>query len=287
MCREPLFMSVPSLVSTLFKATPALAIGCTLLLSAATGTQSTALAQADIDTNEFPSGLSPAGISSNDLMTAVDTYFRRPSNSRSRSRSRTTTGTRQGSCLGDTETAFTIFGPNTDIGQTVSSYPEFVWYLPESETPFPVTFRLLAPNEAGIPTPVHTAELPYTPGFVKYQLPTGSPALVAGKEYRWQVVVECDPNYPSRSLAQELSFEKVSAPAGLSQAVTAAATDASKAVAYGEQGIWYEAIAQVAKATTIEAQAVRTGLLRDLSALESDNRQLSQDIEAIAEMTAR
>lgn len=280
-------MPVPNLIFRVFKTVPALAIGGTLLFSSANVLQRSALAQVNTDTDEFPASFNSVSDSGSDLMMVLDTYFRRPDNSRSRSRSRTTTGTRQGGCLSDTETAFTVFGPNTDIGQTVSTHPEFVWYLPASEATFPVTFRLLAPNEAGIPALLHTAELPYTPGFMKYQLPANSPALVAGKEYRWQVIVECDPNYPSRSLAQELSFEVVSPPAGLSQAVTAATTDASRAIAYGERGIWYEAIAQVAQATAVEAQAVRTGLLRDLSALESDNHQLSQDIEAIAEVTDR
>ena len=180
-----------------------------------------------------------------------------------------------------------LLGPDSEIGQTSSAHPAFVWYLPESDTRYPVNFRLLAPNEAGIPTPIHTAQLDYTAGFVKYQLPTSLPALTPGKEYRWQVVVECNPNYPSRSPSQELSFEVVSSPAELSQALSSATTDADRAMAYGQSGLWYEAISQVAQSNTTAAQAVRTGLLQNLSELEGEETQFSKNIAAIAEATAR
>ena len=180
-----------------------------------------------------------------------------------------------------------LLGPDSDIGQTSAEHPTFVWYLPESSTRYPVNFRLLAPNEAGIPTPIHTAQLDYTAGFVKYQLPTSLPALTVGKEYRWQVVIECNPNYPSRSPSQELSFEVVPSPAALSQALAAATTDADKAIAYGQSGLWYEAIAQVAESNTATAQSTRAGLLQNLSELESENAQFSENITAIVQATTR
>ena len=222
--------------------------------------------------------------------TNTDSYFTPPTDSSPRSGSRTTTGTRNGSCLSETETAFTILGPEDTesvAGQTISAHPEFVWYLPESDLPFPVIFRLLAPDESGVPVPVHVAELSYAPGFVKYALPTDLPALTPGKEYRWQVIVECNPNYPSRALVQELSFEVVSAPPDLTQALATATTAAERALAYGSAGLWYDAIAQVAEPETAEALQIRSGLLNDLAALvATSNQTLSQDIAQIAQTTA-
>ncbi len=276
-----------SLLSTLLSASSALAISAAVLLPpSAAAQQAPILAQASLNLEDAPAALEPPANPrpTRGILTTTGTYFRPPNNPRPRSGSRTTTGTRQGGCLGNTETAFTILGPEATVGRTLSSHPEFVWYLPESDVTFPVAFRLLAPNEAGIPTPIHMAELSYTAGFTTYQLPPDVHALVANKEYRWQVVVACNPNYPSRSLAQELSFEVVSSPAGLTQSISPSASDTDRALAYGQAGLWYDAIAQVAQATTPAAIEVRTGLLRDLAAIETENEQFSQDILKLAEM---
>lgn len=276
-------MTKPSFISTMIKATPALVIGCTLLTSSFHLGQGAAIAQSinPIEDSSFE----PANSTNTNLLELTSAQFRRPRNSRSRSRSRTTTATRQDSCLSSADTAFMILGPDSDIGQTSASHPAFVWYLPQSATGYPVTFRLLAPNEAGIPTPIHTAQIDYAAGFVKYQLPTSLPALTAGKEYRWQVVIECNPNYPSQSPSQELSFEVVPSPAELSPALASATTEADRANAYGQSGLWYEAIAQVAEANTATSRATRTGLLQNLSELESENVQFREDIAAIAATT--
>ncbi|NEO99376.1 MAG: DUF928 domain-containing protein [Symploca sp. SIO2E9] len=283
-------MFAPKFISAPLKAIPTLTISLMLMLSSAHPTQGSNFVQADVDLNERPAALEPpSGLNheQGNLITETETFFRPPSNPKPRSGPRTTTGTRQGGCLGNTETAFTIFGPDAVIGRTVSTHPEFVWHLPASETTFPVIFRLLAPNESGIPEPIHVTELSYTSGFIKYQLPANVQALAPGIEYRWQVIIECNPNYPSQALVQERSLEVVSSPASLSQALATATTDSQRALAYGNQGLWYDAIAQVAQATTADGKQTRSGLLRDLAALVApDQEQLSQNIIEIAEATA-
>ncbi|MEO0867059.1 MAG: DUF928 domain-containing protein [Cyanobacteria bacterium J06642_11] len=224
------------------------------------------------------------------ILTSTGTYFRPPSDPSPTSGPRTSTGTRQGGCLGVTETAFAIFGPKaTDkvVGQTASTRPTFVWHLPETERRFPVIFRLLAPDTDGIPTAIYQTTFDYTPGFISHQLPVPVPALSQGIEYRWQVIIECNPAYPSRAMLQELSFEVVPGPTGLSQTLAAANTSTERAIAYGQAGMWYDAIAEVAAATTPEDQQTRSGLLTDLAAsLPDTEAQLQQDILGIVE-TAR
>ena len=254
------------------KVVPVLATGLILLLPSSANSREIILAQ------------SPTG---NALEGFTESFFTPPRNPRSRSRSRTTTGTRQGSCLSDTVTAFTLFGPDATLGQTASTHPEFVWYLPAAETDFPVTFRLLSPDENGVPTLLYSTVLSYKSGFTKYQLPVSEPALSPGTEYRWQVVIACNPNYPSRSPSQELAFEVVPAPMGLAQTLSTTTTESEKAAAYGQAGLWYDAIAQVAEAETPAARAIRTGLLRDLANFEQANEQLSQDILNIADTVIR
>lgn len=200
------------------------------------------------------------------------------------------TGTRQGGCLGSIATAFTALGPLTIndqvVGQTVSTRPTFVWHLPEIDESFPVIFRLLAPNEDDIPAPIHEVTLEYTSGFVAYQLPVTMDALSTDVQYRWQVLIECNPEFPAQAMLQELSFEVVPATPSLAQALASAATDTERATAYGQAGIWYDAIAQVAAAATPADRATRATLLQDLAASMPENREsLQQDILEIAEIS--
>ncbi|MGB7084761.1 MAG: DUF928 domain-containing protein, partial [Phormidesmis sp.] len=220
------------------KASSALLLSTALWLSsnpasASSQPDDSILAQTNLDLSEPAAFEPPANPrpARGTLTTTTGTYFRPPSNPRPRSGSHTTTGTRQGGCLSNTETPFTIFGPETTVGRMLSTRPEFVWYLPESDVDFPVIFRLLAPNESDILVPIYTAELPYTEGFATHQLPSDAPALAANTEYRWQVVIACNPNYPSRSLAQELSFEVVPASASLNQSLSTSASATERALA--------------------------------------------------------
>jgi len=208
--------------------------------------------------------------------------FRPPSNPRRVRGYRTTTGTRQGSCVGNADTAFTVLGPSEMVGLSASVRPDFVWNLPASQESYPVQFRLLAPNAEGIPEPVHTEELSYKAGITKYALPAEVADLSPDIEYRWQVVVVCDENYLSRSLNQELSFEVVPPAPTLQQSLQSATTAAQRALVYGEAGFWYDAIAQVAQSSDSDAQAVLQTLLGDLAAVEADNESLSEDLLEIA-----
>ena len=217
----------------------------------------------------------------------LSSAFQPPGNPRRSEGYSTTTGTRQGSCVDNTQTAFTLLGPNDMMGQTTSSHPEFVWHLPPSDVEYPVQFRLLALNQAGIPEPIYQTELSYKEGFSKYQLPTSEPALSVGKEYRWQVVVVCDANYLSRSLNQERAFEVVAPSGSLQQALGTATTDAQRALAHGTEGIWYDAIAQVALSSEPQAKTVLKTLLEDLASVEAGNELLSADIANIAATTAQ
>ncbi|MEM9482450.1 MAG: DUF928 domain-containing protein [Cyanobacteria bacterium P01_F01_bin.116] len=219
------------------------------------------------------------------------TYFRPPSNPRLGSGYRTSTGTRYGACLGVTETAFTLFGPDDSeliAGLTTSSHPTFAWHLPETEATVPVIFRLLAPDEDNIPVPVYQTKLDYDAGLMIHQLPDTLQALTMDTEYRWQVIVECNPEFPAQAIIQERSFEVVPTSATLAQALSSATTASDRAVAYGQAGVWYDAIAQVAQARTATDSETRTGLLTDLAAsLPEEKEQLRQDILDIITVTER
>lgn len=219
------------------------------------------------------------------------TYFRPPSNPSLGSGYRTSTGTRYGACLGVTETAFTLFGPDDGeliAGLTTSSHPTFAWHLPETEATVPVIFRLLAPDEDNIPVPVYQTTLDYEAGLTSYKLPDTVEALTTDTEYRWQVIVECNPEYPAQAIIQERSFEVIPTSTTLAQALSNTTTASDRAVVYGQAGVWYDAISQVAQATTVVDLETRTGLLADLAAsLPDEKAQLRQDILDIIGVTER
>jgi Domain of Unknown Function (DUF928) len=228
----------------------------------------------------------PIKAATSDRSTVTVKAFRPPSNPRRVDGYSTTTGTRRGSCVGDTETPFAILGPSETIGLTASSRPSFAWYLPPSATVYPVQFRLLAPNDKGIPAPIYTADLNYTGGFNTYQLPAEAAALSPGTDYRWQIVVVCDAGYLSRSLTQERFFEVVPPSDDLQQSLATATSEVAQAVAYGENGFWYDAIAQVAQANNSQAIAVRQELLTDLAEIESDNV-LSEELRKLSAISVQ
>ncbi len=282
-------MFATKFMSALLTVTPAL-----MLLGSVSSAQMTPTLQATtLNSKQLEAEFTPPQDSDpgdNFISTSTGTHFKPPRDVRPLSGPVTPGGSRQGSCLGFSETAFTAFGPRDTefvVGQTVSTHPTFVWYLPESDTTFNIIFRLLAPNEADIPVAIFEETLSYTPGFVNYQLPETEDPLSSGVNYRWQVIIECNPAYPSRALVQELPFEVVTPTAALSQSLSAATTDAERAVAYGQAGIWYDAIAQVAQATSTADQQTRGGLLSDLvDSIEGPGaEQLRQDVLAIVNAT--
>lgn len=254
-------MLIPKHIAALHKVLPAFAIAGLLAAVAQPLAASTAVNLANITSG---------------------TYFRPPSNPRLGSGYRTSTGTRYGACLGVTETAFTLLGPDADeqiAGLTTSRHPTFAWHLPETEATVPVIFRLLAPDEDNIPVPVYQTTLDYEAGMVSHQVPDTVEALTTDTEYRWQVIVECNPEYPAQAIIQERSFEVIPTSTTLSQALSASVTASERAVAYGQAGVWYDAIAQVAQAKTATDLETRMGLLTDLAAsLPEEKEQLRQDI---------
>lgn len=204
----------------------------------------------------------------------------------------TSTGTRSGSCLNPVgaNPGFAGLGPQFEAGLTSSSRPEFVWYMPASEQPFPIEFRLLTFDDADRPILLHSeAQFTYTAGFMTYQLPESSPALEVGRQYYWQVIVNCNPNRPSRALVSTLQFEVVTPSAVLNDALAIATTNVDLAIAYANDGLWYDALALVIDGETVEERQLRTRLLRDLADEEANSdtgsAQLSTDLTQIADAT--
>ncbi len=208
-----------------------------------------------------------------------------PSNPRRRSGGNDTTGSRTGSCTGSDGTSFTLLSPVDTIGYAASPQPTVSWYLPSSEVQYPVQVKFFLESQDGEKY-VEVVDVDYQPGITTYSIPPEKITLMPGMEYGWQVRIECDKNRPSRSLLQRARVEVVQPSIELQQAIEAATTDAERALAYGRESIWYDAIAQVAQSESPEAIAVRHELLLNLatylSTVETSNAR-DQILEIIQE----
>jgi hypothetical protein len=129
--------------------------------------------------------------------------------------------------------------PNTNTGLTLAERPTFWIYLPKTTAKQIV----LSIREAGIKDHAQIyLPTPEDSGVVGFQLPATGPALEIGKTYQWAVVLICgarpSPNDPAiaawvRRIAPMQPLKK--------------GTILEQAAWYGEQGIWYDAIAALAE----------------------------------------
>ena len=217
-----------------------------------------------------------------DPLTTTASAFVPPSNPERRSGGNDTTGARQDSCIENDETPFALLSPVDTVGYSASPQPTVSWHLPESEVQYPVKLRFFLSDLDG-KREVKEVDIDYSPGITTYSLPVEIATLTPGIEYGWQVVVECNENRPSQSLFQTAWFEIEEPSLELQQAVEAAATEAERALAYGQAGFWYDAIAQVAQSSDPAAIAVRHHLLQDLAAYLADEEAASEAFKAGSE----
>jgi hypothetical protein len=157
----------------------------------------------------------------------------------------TTTGTR-GGCEEKTDMTLTALTPQTYVGQTVSAYPTFAWFVPDFQ-PLPMEFRLYKYDFSGHPQLIEKVKLQTSPGIMQRTLPRNRPGLLVGQNYLWQVVIFCNPNRPSSALVTEAEIEIVEKPQNLKQALSATNKPLERANLYAELGLWYDAFAEVLK----------------------------------------
>jgi hypothetical protein len=179
----------------------------------------------------------------------------------------TTTGTR-GGCEEKTETILTSLAPQTHVGQTVSPYPTFAWFVPDSQ-PLLMEFRLYKYDSGDRPQLVEKVKLQTVPGIMQRSLSRDRPGLSVGQNYRWQVVIFCNPNRPSTALVTEAEVEVVEMPQAFKTALSTTNNLLERAKLYAESGFWYDAFAEVLKSRRkAVTKEYKLNLLEDLAKLE-------------------
>ncbi|MDY7015245.1 MAG: DUF928 domain-containing protein [Cyanobacteriota bacterium] len=195
-------------------------------------------------------------------------------------------GTTRG-CSGG-EMPLTVLASQNAVGRTSSQHPTFAWFVPDDSASRPIEFTIYEWVRGGRPTEVRRVSLQSLPGVMALSpFSQNELGLELGKEYRWQVILHCDPDNPSTALVSEASIEIVELPAAVQTQLNGTADRAEKAEIYAEAGLWYDALAEaLSLAEPSKLGEMGSMLLNDLVEWESSTTtpELSpQQQEAIAE----
>jgi hypothetical protein len=194
-------------------------------------------------------------------------------------------GTTRGCSGGDMR--LTVLASRNYVGRTISQHPTFAWFVPRDSASKPMQFTIYEWVPGGKPKEVRKMPLQSLPGIMKLSpFSDSEPGLQPGREYRWQVVIHCDPDNPSGDLVSEASIEVVGMPATLQSKLNKAVNSVEKANIYAEAGLWYNALDEALKLAQVSKLGeVGSTLLNDLAQLEAPQTTAelpSKELDAIA-----
>lgn len=164
----------------------------------------------------------------------------------------------------------TVLASRRYVGQTISGHPTFAWFVPGDSASKLVKFAIYEWVPSGEAKEVRKLSLQSLPGIMKLSpFSKNEPGLQPGKEYLWQVIIQCDPDNPSSDLVSETSVEVVTMPAVVQTKLNKAVNSVEKAHIYAEEGLWYDALGEALKlAHTSKLGKVGSTLLNDLAKSE-------------------
>ena len=171
-----------------------------------------------------------------------------------------------GSCEANSSGRLTVLVPFSHVGETISGHPTFTWFVPD-RTPRPLQFRLFTRTGQ----PLYRTEMQSQPGIMSVALPSNLPQLSIGQSYKWQVVLVCDRNVPSRNVVATAEIQVVAPAESLQTQLAAAQTPQQRIDLYAQAGLWYDAIAEARKVSeTSQNQASVLELLDALASSEAE-----------------
>ncbi|MBN3894980.1 MAG: DUF928 domain-containing protein [Nostoc sp. NOS(2021)] len=142
--------------------------------------------------------------------------------------------------------------PNSVInvwGKTMVERPSWFFYVPYTkDSPYEVEFVLQEDPDSKDSKEIYRKPiaLPDKPGVIRVSLPTTTPPLALGKQYRWFFTINCDKEENSPPTFLEGVIQRVELnPATVKELQT---TEPLKRYAiYAQNGIWYEALTILAQ----------------------------------------
>lgn len=133
--------------------------------------------------------------------------------------------------------------PNTNIGLTTAEKPTFFFQV--SQTPVQEAKFILLNDQGDTIIYEKTFPLTKTGGVMSFTLPADADALEVGKEYSWEVVVNCDPVDQKGNPRVEGSIKRVQPNAELVSNL-AKVPIRDRVDLYANQGYWYDSIKTLA-----------------------------------------
>lgn len=198
--------------------------------------------------------------------TAVAEYKKPKTTSAPDARTTTSTATR-GGCINsqDSNLDLMALAPYSHVGQTVSTHPTFVWFVPKSEY-FPLEFHLEEYIANSQLQTIHRQKLDSKPGIMSLSLPQNVPELTAGKKYRWKVVMRCT---RFKAVVIMAEIEVVSSTPQFQTTSSNVAGISRLVEVYSSNGLWYDALETTFDAADSHQLELQNQLIQQLAAIET------------------
>ena len=152
----------------------------------------------------------------------------------------------RGKCENFPQASFTALVPENKIARTVSDYPTFFFYLPQPNAEL-AEFILQDENNKLIYSQALTIK--NLSGVIGVSIPanTNVPPLEVGKKYTWVFSLVCDPEDRAADKVEKGTVRRVELSADILRQLDAA-NPREKTVIYAENGIWQDALGNLAAA---------------------------------------
>jgi hypothetical protein len=152
----------------------------------------------------------------------------------------------RGKCGDLPQVSFTALVPENKIGRTVSDYPTFFFYLPQ---PNAELAEFILEDENGNLIYEQALTIKNLSGVIGVSIPanTNVPPLEVGKKYTWVFSLVCDPEDRAADKVESGIVRRVELSADILRQLENA-DPRRKTFIYAENGIWQEALSNLAAA---------------------------------------
>ncbi|MBL1173938.1 DUF928 domain-containing protein [Pantanalinema sp. GBBB05] len=167
--------------------------------------------------------------------------------------------------------------PTTNLGLTVTDYPRFFWYMPQTKAKL-AEFTLFEVDEnLEDRQPVYQTTFNIagaaSGGIASFQLPTQAKmaGLKVGKDYRWTVSLICDPSNRMRDIEIEGWVQRVAVDPKLTKQLTRA-TVSDRIQLLANNGLWFDTVTTLAAERTAHPTdpALKTSWTELLQSIQLD-----------------
>ena len=152
----------------------------------------------------------------------------------------------RGGCATSSQLSLTALVPQNKIGRTVSHYPTFFFYLPQTDAELA---EFILEDESGNQIYQQDLTIKNLSGVIGVSIPanTNVPPLEVGKSYTWKFTVVCDAQDRSSDQVESGVVRRVELSADILRKLETA-DPRQKTVIYAENGIWQDALSTLAAA---------------------------------------